>query len=224
MLQSFLDKIPNFLLIGPFLFCSNYLIATNLNDKPDSSYTTLSKSIVKIDTILGKIDSLSFQDIQTKYNGIIDSFYVIKNSLDKSPQRKKALSFLARYYFESSRFEESRLAFEQILLEGVEELDWRTMAEAHNFGSLISEMEEQYIDMFFHNQRLLEIGKKYDPNQIAKANLNLGGFYHEMDDLEAAARKYKEGLTIFNNRPKTTVYAWLVHRLGNTIEKNKTMT
>ena len=183
-------------------------------DKPDTVSTTISESIVDLEKIIARIDSLSSQDIQNEYNGIIDSFCILNNTLDKNPRRKSALSFLARYYFENSRFEESRMAIKQILSEGVEELDWHAMAEAHNFGSLISEMEEKYIDMFFHNQRLIELGQKYDPNQIAKACLNLGGFYHEMGDLEAAARKYKEGLAIFKHRPKTTVYAWLMHRLG----------
>jgi len=211
---SYLFKLNRFLVLCGILFYSNFSIASTLNYEPDTVYTPNAKPILNLDKIIAKIDSLSFQDIQREYTGIIDSFYILNSNLDKNPHRKSALSFLARYYFESSRFIESRMAFEQILEEGVEELDWATMAEAHNFGSLIAEMEEQYIDMYFHNQRLLEIGKKYDQRIIATASLNLGGFYHKMGDLEAAGRKYKEGLAIFENRPKTKVYAWLLHRLG----------
>jgi len=215
--RFYLNKIDTFLFICLQLLCCNYAMAANLNDKPDSVYTTISdipEPIIPLDRIIAKVDSLSFQDIQREYNGVIDSFYILNDSLDKNFHKISTLSFLGRYYFESSRFEESRMAFEQVLLEGVEKLDWLQIGEAHNFGSLIAEMEEQYMDMFFHNQRLLELGKKYDAGLIAKASLNLGGFYHEMGDLEAAARKYKEGLAIFKNRPKTTVYAWLMHRLG----------
>lgn len=187
-----------------FFFLTTPIPAKAFNGVPPSSSS--------VNPINDKIDSLSFEELYSNNMLSADSFFL--NSPTDSLQNFSLLSFLARYYFNHSRFDDARLAIEQILIHGEEEKDWKAMATAHNFGSLVAELEEQYMDVYFHNKKLLEFGEKYDPLYSAMAYLNQGNLFSEQGLQEEALKMYQAGLTICEKMPPTQEYGWLLYRIG----------
>jgi len=159
------------------------------------------------------------EDSLTKMIGVNPSLkQIINQQLEQFPNKSKeivSLNHLGVHYFEQSKFDKSKAIFKDLLLRSEEARDWPEMSNAYNLLGVMAELNNQFVEMYFLNKKLMELGKKYDPKLIATAHLNFGVFYSKVNDCKAAKERFKMGLTIYENLPKIrNEYGWLLHRLG----------
>lgn len=180
--------------------------------------------------VLGHSKGLSTLSVQDSISELLyarnDSAFFNVSPLEDSTGLKKIISThpskeqidlyytLGKQHFDQSKYPEAKLIFQEIVAIANQATDWEIIAGSHNYLSLIATYNKDYMEVYYHNEKLLKFGEKYSPLWHAFRCLNLGAFYLSMEDLELAEEMYNQGIAIFENLPKQSEYGWLLHRLG----------
>ena len=159
------------------------------------------------------LENLPFSELVTQ-DTLISSLYELSKNQSDEAIHISALTFLGMNYFEKSDYKRAKATFEEIIFLGKKERDWKQIAKAHNYLSLIADFEGHLMDMYQHNKALLDYGKQFHPQWIAAVFLNLGVFYTKIKEYEKADQLYHKGLDIYQQIPKNVEYGWLLHRIG----------
>jgi len=207
------NQLPIYLILSICCLWTSALFAYYPVQCDTFQVANLSEKKNYLNALKEQLESLPFTEL-VKQDTLIQSFYCLTEDLPDDTTRNSALSLLGVKYFEQSEFTKAKFIFEEILLKGQNQEFSKPMGRAHNYLSLIAELEGQLMKVFEHNKILLEQGAKHDPKWAAIVSLNIGILYLNLGEYSEAEQLFKTGLKIFDEIPKNVEYGWLLHRLG----------
>lgn len=185
-------------------------------------YTTMPNSKNKALQIIDSLSNMPFLE-KIKNDSLIDYLYCISIKTKDTLIRVNALMFLGEKYFEQSDFDRSKKAFKAIIkMQKVVKCP-TSLLSAHNYLSVLYNMEGKSLTAYKHNLAQLEISKTCKLPFSAKIYLNLGEFHYHIKNYEKAEESYLKGVTLIDSLDVEQVeYGWLLHRLGEVyIEQNR---
>ncbi len=202
-------------------FLSLNFLSAQLQVQCDA-YTAMPNSKNKALQIIDSLSNMPFVE-KIKNDSLIDYLYCISLTTEDALIKVNALMLLGEKYFEQNNFDRSKEAFEAIIKMEKAVTCPTSFLNAHNYLSILYNMEGKSLTAYKHNLAQLEISKTYQLPFSAKIYLNLGEFHYHVKNYEKAEESYLKGVTATDSLNIEQVeYGWLLHRLGEVyVEQNR---